>query len=298
MSKPQNPLVSVVTPCFNAAATLPRALASLRAQTESSWECIVVDDGSSDDLGAVIEAVADARVRLERLAVNRGRGFARQKALELAGGQFLCMLDADDWYYPDKLERQLAIMQAEPELALVSMGMAIVDEQNALCGVRTWACDVALVKRHGASFQTTGFAFAPSMIRTELARATGFDARLRRSEDWDFLMRLLAGRSYAVMPEIGYVYRELYSAHAMREALDVFGHQRQVLLKSMAAAPAPAAAEYVKTYLKSAVYKAGLLTQTGRALFTRRNTRATPEQQAGFQRARGRVEACLATPSP
>src|SRR5690554_6537507 len=125
-------LISVAMPCFNDAATLPRALASLVAQTHTHWECLLVNDGSTDDVKGVVDALGDSRVRYFRFEENRGLAAARQKTMDLARGEFFCLLDADDWYYPEKLERQLAVMLANPELALVSMRLAVVDEENQL----------------------------------------------------------------------------------------------------------------------------------------------------------------------
>ena len=89
-----SPLVSVMMPCFNAAETLPMALASLLAQTHARWEAVIVDDGSTDATWDVLRAVDDPRLRVERFPENRGRGAARQRCLEMARGDFLSMLDS------------------------------------------------------------------------------------------------------------------------------------------------------------------------------------------------------------
>ena len=136
MSLSREPLVSVTIPYYNAAATLPEALASLVAQTYTHWECILIDDGSSDYAHTVVEQIADARCRTIRLPQNMGRGVARQVALDQARGELLCKLDADDWIYPAKIERQVAAMAALPDVALISTGIAVVDAKNDLVGVR------------------------------------------------------------------------------------------------------------------------------------------------------------------
>ena len=94
------PAVSVIMPCFNAASTVGLALRSLQSQRWSDWECVVVDDGSTDGSAAVVESLGDARIRLVRSAERGGRGVARQRALDACRGRFLAMLDADDFYYP------------------------------------------------------------------------------------------------------------------------------------------------------------------------------------------------------
>ena len=97
-------------PVHNSADSLPMALSSVVAQTFENWECIVVDDGSTDGSGEIAGMVRDRRIRVLRLDKNRGRGFARQIALEAAFGDLLCMLDADDWLYPEKLHMQVSGM--------------------------------------------------------------------------------------------------------------------------------------------------------------------------------------------
>ncbi len=112
------------------------ALASLQAQTFEDWECLVVDDGSADRPLDVVAALGDPRFRMFRLDANRGRGAARQVALDHAEGEFLGMLDADDWLFPTKLARQVEALNATPAAALVSTGMAVVDRSEQLVGVR------------------------------------------------------------------------------------------------------------------------------------------------------------------
>ena len=107
------PQVSIITPVYNAARWLPETLASVRAQTFTDWEQILVDDGSTDDSVRFIEAAAceDARFRLLRTAQNQGPCVARSLAIATARGRFIAFLDADDLWLPEKLSRSLSWMQ-------------------------------------------------------------------------------------------------------------------------------------------------------------------------------------------
>jgi glycosyltransferase involved in cell wall biosynthesis len=109
------PLVSVVTPVWNAAATLPATLASVRAQTLGDWEHLLVDDGSTDGSDRLIaEAVAaDPRRRALATGANAGAGVARNLAIRAARGRYVAFLDADDRWRPEKLARQIGFMAAE-----------------------------------------------------------------------------------------------------------------------------------------------------------------------------------------
>jgi hypothetical protein len=104
------PLVSIITPVYNAAPWLRETMASVRAQTLTDWEQIMVDDGSSDNSVAIAEAAAleDSRFRLIRTPRNMGPSAARNLAIEAARGRFIAFLDADDLWLPEKLARSIA----------------------------------------------------------------------------------------------------------------------------------------------------------------------------------------------
>jgi glycosyltransferase involved in cell wall biosynthesis len=202
------PLISVIMPLFNAADTLPVALASLQAQTCEHWECVIVDDGSTDNPEQIIDAVGDSRIQCHHLDRNCGRGYARQCALEMASGKYIAFLDADDWLYPDKFREQVALLEAEPEVAMVSTGMAISNTNDQLVGVRNANRTKPVVHPCMEHPGMPPLAFAPSMIKADLAKQTGFDTSFPIAEDADFLLRALLGKQYAVLPRSLYVYRE------------------------------------------------------------------------------------------
>jgi glycosyltransferase involved in cell wall biosynthesis len=101
------PLVSIITPVYNAARWLPETFATVRAQTFTDWEQILVDDGSTDGSLAIVEveAAEDPRLRSLRTSGREGPSAARNLALEAARGRFIAFLDADDLWHPEKLAR-------------------------------------------------------------------------------------------------------------------------------------------------------------------------------------------------
>ncbi|OBV40659.1 glycosyltransferase family 2 protein [Janthinobacterium psychrotolerans] len=106
-------LCSVIIALYNKAAYIEATLASVLAQTHADWEVVVVDDGSTDDGAARVQACRDPRVRLVRQA-NGGVSRARNRGIAEARGELVCFLDADDWYAPDYLRTQVAMAQAYP----------------------------------------------------------------------------------------------------------------------------------------------------------------------------------------
>ncbi len=114
--------VSVIVPLYNKAPYVLRSLDSIRAQTFTSFEVIVVDDGSTDGGDRLVDAYPDERFRLVRQQ-NAGPGAARNRGIGCARGEFLAFLDADDVWFPGYLEHSLAALTEQaPEAAAVSSG--------------------------------------------------------------------------------------------------------------------------------------------------------------------------------
>src|SRR5262245_60879260 len=112
------PTASVIVPTFNRADTIRRAIESVQAQTLDDWELIVVDDGSTDDTGALIEGM-EPRMTLIRQE-NRGFAEARNTGIRASTGKYLAFLDSDDEFLPHHLELEIAFLEAFPEESFVS----------------------------------------------------------------------------------------------------------------------------------------------------------------------------------
>jgi glycosyltransferase involved in cell wall biosynthesis len=190
------PEFSVIIPCRDAAATVPSALASLRAQTCQDWEAICIDDGSCDDTAQVIDRVArlDDRVRRVTIAPG-GPGLARNVgALTHAGGRLIAFLDADDLWRPDKLETVAAVFAAR------------VAPDAVFAQTLTFSDDPAFrplpARKRGADRPLDALAvltdnpvatMSNMTVRRDVFQHTGgFDVRLSRGEDVEWLIRLIA----------------------------------------------------------------------------------------------------------
>ena len=113
------PSISVVLPAYNAAATLFRAVDSIRAQTFRDWELIVVDDGSTDGTGEWLDSIARTEPRLRVLRrPHAGIVAALNAGLAAARGEFIARMDADDVSHPERLDEQSALFARRPELGL------------------------------------------------------------------------------------------------------------------------------------------------------------------------------------
>lgn len=127
-------LVSVITPTFNAEKYIRATLQSVLNQSYQNWEMILVDDASTDRTVSIIEEFAqkDNRIKLFQLTENSGNGFARNVALEKAAGKYIAFLDADDLWFPLKLEKQIQFLKANNLPFTFSFYDCIDEEGNSL----------------------------------------------------------------------------------------------------------------------------------------------------------------------
>lgn len=202
------PLVSVMMPVYNGAQTLPLALESLFAQSYPSWECLLVDDCSTDNFSEVVQPfLSDSRIKLISLPLNGGRGNARQVALENASGEYLTFLDCDDFFHPHKLELQVKALQSDPQLYLISAAVGSLNTSRELISVRGKGTGISQVYSVGC--KQTSFFPASCLVLTDLAKTIGYNLKLTVAEDTDFFERYLADKKYLMLPDLLYFYTEV-----------------------------------------------------------------------------------------
>ena len=192
------PLVSVVIPAYNVADLVGRAIDSVLGQTYQSFEILVVDDGSGDETAAVAAARSDAAVRVISKQ-NRGLSSARNRGIDEATGEYIAYLDADDYWEPGKLESQIGLLQANPDLGFCSTAARVIDDRGETMNV--WSCPSIQGSSLKAIFSrnaTVAGSGSGVVVRTRLQRRVGyFDENLRSLEDIDMWMRLSALTGYA-----------------------------------------------------------------------------------------------------
>jgi len=129
-----NELVSIIVPTYNTEKFIRQTIESVQNQSYSNWEMILADDASTDKTVAIIEEFAknDNRIKLFKLPENRGNGFARNTALEKAIGKYIAYLDADDLWFPEKLEKQIQFLKTNNLHFTFSFYDSIDEEGNSL----------------------------------------------------------------------------------------------------------------------------------------------------------------------
>lgn len=127
----KRPMVSVIMPAYNGERFIEAAIRSVMAQTFTDWELIVIDDGSQDATVDVITRLMgeDPRITLLRNEKNLGVANTRNRGLDLAAGGYVALLDSDDLWYPEKLEKQVALAR-QTGADVVYCSYAIVDEHG------------------------------------------------------------------------------------------------------------------------------------------------------------------------
>ena len=191
----------MVIPAYNAAGWVARAIDSALAQTYKDREILVVDDGSSDATPDILRGYGDA-IRVLRQD-NGGLSSARNLGIQQAQGVYVAFLDADDYWLPDKLARQVQCMREDATLGFCSTRTRVAGPAGEDMG--SWDC----ARREGSWLHTLFLRHASVagsgsgvLARRELFERAGlFDTRLRSLEDIDMWMRLASLSGYACIDE-------------------------------------------------------------------------------------------------
>jgi glycosyltransferase involved in cell wall biosynthesis len=215
-------------PAFNVGWCVARAVDSVLTQSLREREVVVVDDGSTDDTASVLARYGDA-IRVIR-QTNAGMSAARNAGIRMARGNLVAFLDADDWWHPDKLQRQATLMRERPELGFCSTAARVVNPEGRLLNV--WHCpgpNNDMLRTLFAENAAIAGGCSAVMVRRELLDRVGlFDESLRGFEDPDLWIRLSAVSRYACIDEP--LVEILRREHSVSRNL---GHMRKAALASL-----------------------------------------------------------------
>lgn len=240
-----SPLVTVFIPAYNAEHYLREAIESVLAQTLGDFELLVIDDGSRDGTRAIAEAFA---ARDPRIAVisreNRGRSATRNEAFDRARGRYLAVLDADDLCVPERLQRQAAFLDANPQVTLCGARTLHFRETSEL---KRMEPSRSVLRKHptgaegirAAQFFECAVRQSTAMFRMETIRARGYryNTDYPVAEDFELFNRIAARDPVTNLPEVLVHYRRherqsthmqgpqvhLYMAAAARETWRQYG---------------------------------------------------------------------------
>ena len=188
-----NDLVSVVIPLYNKSEFILDALNSVATQTFHNWECIIVDDGSTDGSKQIVQDFVQTHSGNWLLSsqLNVGPSAARNIGISLAKGKYVAFLDADDFWHQQKLEHQFNFMESNEQLVLSLTQYIIFSHQNKIVmklvtfsNIEKMLSGWLKMTGFGGLVETTGMIKASCLSPTNL-----FDTHLKTSEGLDFVLR-------------------------------------------------------------------------------------------------------------
>ncbi len=241
------PLVSVIIPTHNRSDLVADAIDSVLEQGYNSIEIIVIDDGSTDNTEQVVSAFG-GRVRYV-FQQNRGPAAARNAGIECANGEFVALLDSDDYWLAGKLTKQMTVFEKEPSLDLVFGLERAVDKAGNPLGVpppraREWrlrrlpvrfpayACEGDLVKGLISCAHVIGHG-SVVLRRSSVQAIGGYDEHLQICEDFDLWLRFaLAGRSLGFVDDVVYCTRR-HGPQLTAQPVALLNARIHVILKAL-----------------------------------------------------------------
>jgi hypothetical protein len=217
---------------YNRAEFVGEAIESIVGQSFPDFELIVVNDGSTDGSGEIVEryARADARIRAFDQP-NRGLAYTANRGCALAGGKYIARLDSDDVAVLNRLERQVEFLERRPEVAVLGGGWYVLGKSGAADGIFLPPQDDRAIKR--TLPHSDCFAQSTVMMRTEAFRAVGaYRQAFAPAEDYDLWLRMSERYEMANLPcALAY-----YRVHPQQATLTRIEVQAMAVLAAQAAA--------------------------------------------------------------
>ncbi len=229
----ETPLISVIVPCYNYGRFLAETIGSLQRQTYANWECIIVDDGSTDDSAEKAKALAAADPRVKYyFQKNAGLSAARNTGLQKASGDFIQFLDADDLLASFKFEQEIGLFEANREIDIVYGDFVLLEDASGkflrgklpVIAMREVHPFLDFCRRWEKDFSIPIHSF---LFRRSCFAQVTFNTALPTHEDLDVHLRIaLAGKKYLAHNDRVAVYR----VHAKSMVNDVTRMHRGYLL--------------------------------------------------------------------
>lgn len=187
----KSPLVSCVIPTHNRADLLPRAISSIQNQTYKNLEIIIVSDGSTDNTKNIVDDIAknDNRIKFFENIPAQGGNVARNTGIELSEGEYVAFLDDDDEWLPEKIERQLEIMESDESIGFVYTGVHII-YVNEKSEYNSKAREIGNLNKRILLDNCVGTT-STVMVRKDIFKKAGvFDVELKALQDYDLWIRI------------------------------------------------------------------------------------------------------------
>ena len=204
-----SPTLTIGLPVYNTGPFLRDCLRSVFAQSWSDWELVVADDGSTDESASILRSIDDPRVRLLGPRLHQGLGASLNLITANARGRYIARMDADDMMHPSRLERQLRVLLARPDLDGLGCGIVVLDRRLEPIGTKLNPADHAAICIDPLA--GIRVAHATFLGRAEWFRSHPYNDDSYGCEDWELLFSTFTKSRFANLLEPLYFYRELDS---------------------------------------------------------------------------------------
>lgn len=190
----REPLVSVITPTYNSEFFISETIDSVRSQTYTNWELIIVDDASSDKTVEILKkyVASDERITYHILETNSGAAIARNTAIEKASGSFIAFLDADDLWKAEKLTKQISFMETE-NIEVCFSSYELMNEEGTSLGKMI----KALPKVNYAKMLKSNYVGNLTGIYNAEKLGKVYMPNIRKRQDWALWLTLIKKVGYA-----------------------------------------------------------------------------------------------------
>jgi glycosyltransferase involved in cell wall biosynthesis len=202
ISSNQKPLVSVIVPCYNYGSFLTECLSSIQAQSFKQWECILVDNASTDNTKEIALQFSNSDDRFKYIYTEvKGVSYARNLGIKSSNGDYILPVDADDKISPYLIEKALAAHQQDKNITLVYSDAELFGNSSGKWVLPEYSLKDLLIEN---SIFCTAMFKRPNFNTTQ-----GYNENMKEGfEDWDFWIGLLkSGGKVVKIPEVLFYYR-------------------------------------------------------------------------------------------
>ncbi len=201
-----SPLISIGMPMFNSAATLRESIRSIIMQSYTNWELLILDDGSTDESMDIAGAFTDSRIKIVADGENRGLAARMNQAVSMSRGELFARMDADDIAYPQRLLIQQVYLQEHPGVDLLGCSCLVFSQNGTSFGVRMYP---EMHEGICANPWSGLLLMHPTwMGRIAWFRKSMYNAKLKKAQDQELLLRTFNRSNFANVPQILMAYRE------------------------------------------------------------------------------------------
>lgn len=238
------PQISVIIPAYNTAGYIGKAIKSALGQTCQNIEVIVVDDGSTDGTAKIAQKFVDKRLKVIINQKNLGVSYSRNRALKEAKGKWIALLDSDDWFAPERLEKLLEVAQAEKadliadDLYLIRDGekspwSTLLQDSEVKINTKTLIDPISFIKADFPSEKGVSFGFTKPLIKRQflLDKGIEYDETLQAGEDFTLYLKCLIEKArFVLLPQPYYFYINRQKSLSQRTPLTYLSQSHEITL--------------------------------------------------------------------